>query len=882
MNDAISALRGDLAEIARTLSEASPRRALEALEGEVRVLASRLDVRNRSGNGTPALATLEKGLTEVRDALRGLTPAENLAGAVDAIHALSQKIDLIAAGHQDPASMQQLETAISGLRSIASHAASGEAVTALTAEVRALAERIDAGSAGPNNDTLKTLETRIGMIADAIEQVRASGGRNSSPDIDQMVRTLGDKIERLQDSRGDGGLVQLDGRINDLVRKLEASESKLGRLDAIERGMKELLGYIAELRSGGAKPAVAPAPATAKDVRRTEQSLEAVHDTIGDVVDRLAMIETGIRNNNPDRPAAPVSAPAAPPSQPARPAAPPPAAPPQQAMPQVSSPPTQPATPVAAVASYSMQAAPRAEMPRATPMQAPPPPPPPKVAVAQQQQMRPAADGTLPYDFPLEPGSGKPRPGMAAPASGNSGPSVAAFRTPAERIATSKASLEPSAAAGPDNGQPKSNFIEAARRAAQFAADTQPMPGPSDFKHAPDVEPAPVAKFAGLRKHAKSVLVGASVLILIAAAIHFAVGFLGLNGPEPEPAPPKPQSRLIAPDSLTKLAPASTTVASGAAGELMPEKDPFSIAGDDTARTRIIGQTSQPSPPAPKSIRVPEHAAAAAPSAAPSNPENTGAVSTRLTPPPAGLFRPGTPRAAILPPSIGSRVLVMAAESGDPAAAFEVATRYSEGRGVATNLDEAAVWFERAARSGLTPAIFRLGGLYEKGIGVKKDLKRAHALYSVAAERGSAKAMHNLAVLYAEGLEGKPDYPNALTWFRKAADRGVADSQFNLGVLYARGIGVEVNLAESCKWFSLAAQSGDRDAAQKRDDVGKRLDPQTLKAVQAGVQNWRPEPQPEEAVSVHGPAGGWDQAMPLQQTPATPAKAKSKTAGKRA
>ena len=119
-------------------------------------------------------------------------------------------------------------------------------------------------------------------------------------------------------------------------------------------------------------------------------------------------------------------------------------------------------------------------------------------------------------------------------------------------------------------------------------------------------------------------------------------------------------------------------------------------------------------------------------------------------------------------------------------------------------------------------------------------------------------------------LEGKPDYPNALGWFRKAADRGVADSQFNLGVLYARGIGMEANIAESYRWFALAAQSGDRDAGQKRDDVAKRLDPQTLKAVQANVQQWKPAPQPDDAVTVRGPVGGWDQAGPQ-----TPAKAKT-------
>ena len=890
MNDSLSALRNDLADIARTLTEASPRRAIEALEGEIRVLSSRIDTRSRGGANSPALATLEQGLTEVRDTLRGLTPAENLAGAVDAIHALSGKIDQMAGSHQqDPAALEHLETAIAGLRSIVSHVASNDALSALTHEVRALSERVDqnAGGSSQGNDILRTLEGRIANIADAIEQLRSSGGRNSSPDIDNMVRTLGDKIESLRTSRNEGADIgQLDSRISQLVQKLEASESRLGNLDAIERGMKELMGYLLEIKAGGGiARAAAPAPAPqeiVREVRRNEESLEAVHDTIGNVVDRLAMIETGMRNN-PDRPAAPAGAPrpapqpqyapqhaaqAAPPMQPQRP--------PQQAPQHAPMPQAQPA---AAAASYSMQARPP-EMPRAAQMAAAstPAPQPPRQAVAQQ--MRPAADGTLPYDFPLEPGSGKPRPGMVTPVTGGGVSSpVAAFRSPADRI---RASLETSAphAAAPaapavptaaqitGNDQPKSNFIEAARRAAQFAAESQIAAGVQDAKHAPDVEPAPVSLMGRVRKHAKSVLIGASVLILIAAGIHTAVNFFGLNEQEPEAAAPKPQSSLATPDSIARLTPPRSFETGS--GQLTQPNDPFSM-GDTTGSTPSVSPSVlAQSPSAPPQIAAPMSGAV--------SPEITGAVPRKLTPPPAGLFAGGNIKAAVLPPSIGGRTLVAAAEAGDAAAAFEIAVRYSEGRGVPTNLEESAVWFERAARSGLTPAIFRLGGLYEKGIGVKKDVKRAHALYVAAADRGNAKSMHNLAVLYAVGGEGKPDYPNALVWFRKAADRGIADSQFNLGVLYARGIGMEANLAESYKWFALAAQGGDRDAGQKRDDVAKRLDAQTFAAAKNTVQQWTPVAQPEEAISVQTPPGGWDQALPA----AAKAKAKPATPGKRA
>jgi localization factor PodJL len=167
-------------------------------------------------------------------------------------------------------------------------------------------------------------------------------------------------------------------------------------------------------------------------------------------------------------------------------------------------------------------------------------------------------------------------------------------------------------------------------------------------------------------------------------------------------------------------------------------------------------------------------------------------------------------------------------------------------------------WFERAGSHGVVPALFRLGSLYEKGQGVRKDSETARRLYTEAADKGHAKAMHNLAVLYAEGIDGKPDFKTASLWFRKAADHAVADSQYNLGILYARGIGVEQNLAESYKWFTLAAKQGDADAAKKRDDVGARLDPQSLTAAKLAVQTWNADRQPDEAITVKTPAGGWD------------------------
>jgi localization factor PodJL len=254
-------------------------------------------------------------------------------------------------------------------------------------------------------------------------------------------------------------------------------------------------------------------------------------------------------------------------------------------------------------------------------------------------------------------------------------------------------------------------------------------------------------------------------------------------------------------------------------------------------------------------------------------PEFTGALPQREAAP---LTRPAPARAAViedkLPATIGDPVLRAAAMAGNPAAVYEVAMRFAEGRGVPQNNQEAARWLDRAAKQGLAPAQFRLGGLYEKGSGVKKDLAVARDLYLAAAEKGNGKAMHNLAVLYAEGVNGPPDYRNAAKWFREAAEHGIRDSQYNLGILYARGIGVDQNYAESYKWFVIAANQGDREAAKKRDEVSAHLDAQSLAAARNAVESWTAKPQPEEAINVKV-AAAWN------PPPKSPRPAKSRAPG---
>lgn len=189
------------------------------------------------------------------------------------------------------------------------------------------------------------------------------------------------------------------------------------------------------------------------------------------------------------------------------------------------------------------------------------------------------------------------------------------------------------------------------------------------------------------------------------------------------------------------------------------------------------------------------------------------------------------------------------AANNNPSAQFELANKLYD-----KTPQESVKLYQQAAEQNFAPAQFRLGSLYEKGLTVTKDQEKARKLYLAAASLGHAKAMHNLAVLNADNSEGKADLRASAQWFRRAAEHGVTDSQYNLAVLHARGMGVEQSLTESYKWFALAALGGDKDAALKRDDLEKRLSPETLSAAKMAVETFVPRLEPVAANKIDLPS----------------------------
>ncbi len=789
-----------------------------------------------------------------------------------------------------------------------------EALRRLQDEVQAISQKIDFAARASHGepdmqalDRIRSIETKLDMLQEAptdlarrLDQIQqmmlsAPAGAGVPQGFETLLRNLALRLESIQTSPADDStLDRLHQDIRLISERLEASPAAgqlqgLADLGNLERSISELFGQLQQLRGEMGSTAAQAARMAAGEVisqspparegvpdetvrrqlteihvaqqeaeRRSNETLGAVHETLTRVVDRLVDLEKDIKARPRVAPAA--NAPAA-----GAPAAAPSMAPLQtQPLPPLGADPSAVAPPartagfpegqpmsVAALRSQRLGVSPPAAQEakqggigqmlaaardavtsrkRGKEQEEVAPPTPPKLP-PRAPAAAAASAPDLSLDMPLEPGSGRPRPGQ-----------------------------QDTGAAGSD---PKANFLAAARRAAQVAAEQSAealaqngAPGKGAAKAA-----------AGRKSLSKK-----QVILLGLAAVVVAVG----ASVQVMQAPPKVEPQQ--PDKLTNLdrlfgrqapseastasktaqnAPAQTATSQPAA---TPQVQPRQIIPvDATAQAKQEDRVTASAPPA-----------ASAPA---SDPTTVGSIAPDAPKAPEAAPRQPLPAVSNDPllrfeGIAGSERLKAAARAGDTAAFIELGNRHLEGRGAPRDARTAALWFERAADAGSAPAKFRLGAMYREGRGLERNPKLAYKHFQSAAEQGNARAMYNAAVLLAEGINGAPDYSTAGEWFKKAAEFGIRDSQYNLAILYARGLGVPQDLVASYAWFSAAAASGDEDAGKKRDEVAARLAPDKLAQAKAAAAAWKPKTPDPAANEILQPPGGWDASAGAKQVPA--------------
>ncbi|WP_146140166.1 SEL1-like repeat protein [Alsobacter soli] len=841
------------------VDELRPVANLTALREDIGQLALKLDRAPAAGMPAEVVETILSQIADVRATVAKAARPVSLEPLEKQVAALGQRLDLVLAkrsrggGGETASGLAELSDAAAEIREALGRLNPEETFSRLERRLDDIGQKIEASSRDSDRGEFDDLRSRLDRVQTTLER------RTEAPDLsplESMIRSLGEKLETVRSAPQDTpSLDDLAAQLSSMTAALERSGEGFTALRSMERSIGDLFAKIDDAKNGALEAADVAARKAAEQAAalfssggqarggsefaevRTRQTLEAVHDTLEKIVERLGMLEADMASDRvrlldvaekATRTGSPAAASTSPNDRPAVAAA-------------------SAAAQKMAAAAAAAEAA-RALAPEASRPAAPKPAPRPAAERPAQPPMLPVMD--LAEDLPLEPGSGRPSPTAADPDAG-------------------RGELQESAQA---------SFIAAARKAAQAAQAAEDAPksllgsiraGDGAAKPAKKSKPAKRAEAdlaetaaaggskvdqvrAYVEAKRRPILIGLAAVVLALSSAQVARNFLesetadpGASGPRidvPARDPAKqskapaaaPEKQAAAPASAPPSAPAQSFTA---AGPVNPPTTAFTRPGEAKDPTTVGSLGPAPSvataPPLPN---------------APSLGPDIGQPSILL---PAGQWPKG---------------LQKAAEQNDPAALYEVASRLNDGRGAARDPKLAAKWFEKAAGLGLAPAQYRLGSIYEKGVGVPKDLAQAKSWYQRAADAGNAKAMHNLGVLIAEGAGGKPDYAAAAVWFRKAAELGVRDSQYNLAILTARGLGVQQNLRESWLWFSLAYAQGDQDAGKKRDEVAARMDADALKAAQAALQAFKAKPQDPKVNDVASPAGGWEQE-PIGQQP---------------
>jgi localization factor PodJL len=894
---ALGAMRAEMEAMGRSLADLAPRNAVVALEGAIRDLVQRVDMLRQGGHGESMLAPLEAMAAEFRAALRAHDPQPAVAGLEREIRAIGGKIDSLAAAAIKPETFETIRRQTEEVRNLlASAALRTPPLERLERQIGELADRVERLGASPAPQ-FESAEMAA-LLAEACRQIEHSTPPAALVSIERRLEEIAARLD--QEIARPNAPVAIDpGPLDDLARRIDSVRQSLEKPATVDTGPIERLlhDFDAKLAATGRTDADAQALQSSfaeiggKLDRLADPELGARQDAVASTVD-LNPIETLLRSLE-----AKLEASAAAPVD-------------REVVEQVADEVVRRLQNVSArqvdletVAQQIDTIYDRIDTLAATSNRADDVPP----AVQQLLEKLSEADrvsGSLAAE-----NSAAINAALGAHLAELKSEQVGADQRTQARLTDLQSILEmlgarlasieselaaddvdeelrpparsaspappisstsPGADAGPEAAQQRSNQ---AKPASAGEPSSQPVDDGEDFliepgagapQHAreardlaqvigPRTNPAVSVHIAAARRAAQAALVESNAALNSGGVVQSLTSServrSAARGVQSARAFYANHKRAVLLGVAIVIA---TTLAVRVVGIRAPFFQRSEVGGQAVNTARVDTPKGKPSDvasaikPGGGAIDVAPTASIAVPPAKPDGIDLAPHVGSS-----AGELM------SAIPPGIAAS-LRDAVAGGQPNAQYELAMRLFEGRGLPKDQPAAAQWFERAASLGLAPAQYRLGSMYEKGIGVPRDPTAAKRWYLKAAEAGNARAAHNLAVLSAEPGEGAPNFPEAVKWFRRAAELGVRDSQYNLAILYARGLGVEKDLGQSWLWLSLAARQGDLDAATKRDEIAREIDPVALASALAKFMIFKAAKPDPGANEVAAPPDGWD------------------------
>jgi localization factor PodJL len=741
----------------------------DVVRGELAQLANRIETVRETSEAlasraqTAAVQTAQQELREIERRILTLLK--------DAQTALSSQ-------GSSNAEMQRLRAEIASLNLRIDEANSGTAsdrdVQALRVAIEQLSTRV---AQGPDLRPLADMDRRLADLTDRLEQ-----SQNQPRHIPQLAELehrmneldmrLEDAVHRRDDTRAFAALEQQIATVSDRVGN---TERQLGHLETLERAINQLYESIEQSRNWSQQAAEdaanrmaerlmtvqaqaqsGPSPelialqdglrtvrdsASASD-RRNQETLEAVHETLEQIVTKLAELETvAVGQQVATAIAQPVQ------QQPAW--QPPPVI---VAEPQIFNEPEPQALPAAAESNpFAPAAAAQFAQDPENPFAASSSEPLPPEAVAMEQTAAPADDF------------------------------IAAARRAAQAASANKSILGTITPGATTAKEGKRGFsLPFFKKSAENKVLMPPVPG------------ATVKTEASANENRRRRLLLAGV-VLLAAMSAYTFNLLGKNRTAPPPMPAAPVESTVQPEKVPEptqqAEPSATPPQQRPAGQesAMPELSPNEVAGAEAPEAAprdgvLTGSLPGQKTEASLSSIVAEPGSAPASSEMP--PAEAGNEAIRM----AAASGDATAQFVIATRYLDGKDAPQdytkaaqwyqkSASAGLPPAQYRLATLFERGKGVPQDIATAAVWYERAAERGNVKAMHNTAVIFAGNQAGKPDYEKAHKWFTAAANHGLKDSQFNLAVLMERGLGTKANSGDALFWYTLAGIQNDADAK---------------------------------------------------------------------------------------------------------
>jgi localization factor PodJL len=693
-------------------------------------------------------------------------------------------------GGSTNAEMQRLRSEIGALNqridSARSEAASERDVHALRVALEQLSTRV---AQGPDMRPLADMDKRLVDITQRLEQSQQSARNN--PQLGDLERRMAELDHRLQDAirhQGDDqAQLALEQKISEVADRLGHTEHQLGHLETIERAINQLFDSIEQSRNWakdvaedaanrmadrlmntpnatpmalGSSPELLALEDGLRAVResaisadkRNQETLEAVHETLEQIVTKLAELETAAVGQQ-------VAAAAA-----------------QGNLFKAHD----------RVQSGDWKGEPHQAQQTSAPQPAEKLLEESLVSFVQETQGNPLADQPVtPEANPLSdwltksglPSSPEVEPPAFDDAEAAPDDFIAAARLAAQAAAQKSilASLAPTAR---KTGKFNLPFMKAASKPAREVYTGEKLP--------PEIKPA-----IGSTNNKRRTLILAGLLVL-AAVSAFSLNMFGKSHKSTSTVEPPAVEDTVKPGSEPKQGNLEVP-ADEAETQFLAEQSPDSAPPENQDSPQSIDDILTGSLPTPKTDATLTSIIA-----------EPGSTAVEREMPPVDVGSEGLRQAAERGEASAQFIVATryldgegvaqdltqaahwyqkAALAGLAPAQYRLATLFERGRGVPQDAATALVWYQRAAEQGNVKAMHNAAVIAAGTEAGKPNYDIAYKWFLAASQNGLKDSQFNLAVLYERALGTKANVDEALFWYMVAASQDDVDAKKRAEVL---------------------------------------------------------------------------------------------------